>query len=209
MQQKISAKRNHRSPKSNANGEIRIISGQWRGRKLPVLNLTGLRPTTDRVKETLFNWLAPYLYQSDCLDCYAGSGSLAFEAISRGAKHATLLEKDKAAVYQLLANKQKLNSQALDIIHHDTLHWLTNLSNQSFSIVFIDPPFGQQLVNQTITLLEQSKCLTDNAWIYIETEISHPELQIPAYWQLHRQKQAGQVCYRLYQRQYAEQAQQE
>ncbi|MCO6524058.1 MAG: 16S rRNA (guanine(966)-N(2))-methyltransferase RsmD [Candidatus Schmidhempelia sp.] len=206
MQQKTAGKRKHHFQKISTHGEIRIISGQWRGRKLPVLNLTGLRPTTDRVKETVFNWLAPYLYDSYCLDCYAGSGSLAFEAISRGAKHATLLEKDKAAVNQLLANKQKLNSQALDIIHNDTLLWLANLSKQSFDIVFIDPPFGRQLVNQTINLLEQSKCLANTAWIYIETEVSHSEPHVPLYWQLHRQKQAGQVCYRLYQRQYTEKA---
>lgn len=197
MQKKI---RSTPSIKPQPKGEIRIIAGRWRGRKLPVLSSQGLRPTTDRIKETLFNWLAPYLQASRCLDCYSGSGSLGFEAVSRGAAEALLLEKDRAAAQQLIANKNKLADQQITIIQTDSLLWLANPSSQPFDLVFIDPPFGQGLVPQTIERLDQYDWLAPSAWIYIETEQDHPELSVPTDWQLHRQKQVGQVYCRLYQR---------
>ncbi|WP_392567029.1 16S rRNA (guanine(966)-N(2))-methyltransferase RsmD [Utexia brackfieldae] len=180
-------------------GEIRIIAGRWRGRKLPVLSSQGLRPTTDRSKETLFNWLAPYLDGSNCLDCFSGSGSLGFEAVSRGARQAILLEKERAAASQLMANQQKLAAEQMSIIQTDSLTWLAKPASMQFDLVFIDPPFGLGLVPQTIALLSEYGWLAPAAWIYIETEQHHAPLNLPISWQRHRQKQAGQVCSRLFQ----------
>ena len=107
-------------------GQVRIIGGQWRGRKLPVGNVEGLRPTTDRVKETVFNWLAPYIDGARCLDLFAGSGGLAFEALSRYAASARLLEKDRGAARQLQQNLSTLKCDNADVVNTDSLRYLTN-----------------------------------------------------------------------------------
>lgn len=180
-------------------GSIRIIGGKWRGRKLPVLTQTGLRPTTDRNKETLFNWLMPIIHDANCLDCFAGSGSLGFEAGSRGAQQVILLEKESAAVKQLQQNKTRLNSESLIVKKVDTLTWLANKADMQFDIVFIDPPFHHSIVAKTISLLESNNWLKNSAYIYIETELNLNVLdEIPANWYLHREKVSGQVCYRLF-----------
>ncbi|OCG21939.1 MULTISPECIES: 16S rRNA (guanine(966)-N(2))-methyltransferase RsmD [unclassified Gilliamella] len=176
------------------NGSIRIIGGKWRGRKLSVLNKQGLRPTTDRIKETLYNWLMPVIHDSDCLDCFSGSGSLGFEAASRGAQSVTLLEKDKQVAQLLNKNKQLIASDTIDIYHTDTLHWLNKPAIKQFDIVFIDPPFHQALVAKTVSELENNNWLKPSAYIYIETEIDHElTTYIPTHWHLHREKTAGQV----------------
>lgn len=184
--------------KSSPTGHIRLISGKYRGRKLPVLMAEGLRPTTDRVKETVFNWLMPYIQGSICLDCFAGAGSLGFEAVSRGAESVTLLERNKDAVKQLQVNTQTLGTPNIDIYHTDSLNYLKSADPNQYNLVFVDPPFHQGLSNKTITLLE-GDWLADEAIIYVETEQNAP-LSIPDNWQLLKEKQAGQVCYRLYQR---------
>ena len=129
----------------NAKGEVRIIAGLWRGRKLPVLNAEGLRPTGDRVKETLFNWLMPYIVDSHCLDCFAGSGSLGFEALSRQAKQVTFLELDKTVANQLKKNLQTLkttNEQA-QVINQNSLEFLKQVQNQPhFDVVFFGSTFS-------------------------------------------------------------------
>lgn len=176
------------------NGFIRIIGGKWRGRKLSVLDKPGLRPTTDRIKETLFNWLMSVTQESICLDCFSGSGSLGFEAASRGAEKVILLEKDKQAASQLTHNKQSLKSDSMYIHHTDTLVWLNKEADMQFDIVFIDPPFHQSLVKATVTQLEHHNWLKPSAYIYIETEMNHNVMSyIPASWHLHREKIAGQV----------------
>ncbi|MCX8649051.1 16S rRNA (guanine(966)-N(2))-methyltransferase RsmD [Gilliamella sp. B2776] len=176
------------------NGSIRIIGGKWRGRKLSVLDKQGLRPTTDRVKETLYNWLMPVIYDSDCLDCFSGSGSLGFEAASRGAKNVILLEKDKQVAQLLKKNKQLIACDAIDIYHTNTLTWLDQPAKKQFDIVFIDPPFYQSLVAQTIIQLEDHDWLKSSAYIYIETEKDLELMSnIPTSWQLHREKIVGQV----------------
>jgi len=176
------------------NGFIRIIGGKWRGRKLPVLDNEGLRPTTDRVKETLFNWLMPIITDSSCLDCFSGSGSLAFEALSRGAKHAILIEKNKLAATQLTKNTQLLQTSNCHIVNANTLNWLKQTASEQFDVVFIDPPFNQQLTSKVIALLEQNNWIKSDTYIYIETEKSglHPN-HIPPNWQLYREKITGQV----------------
>ena len=178
-------------------GQIRIIGGQWRGRKLPVPESAGLRPTTDRVRETLFNWLAADLPQARCLDCFAGSGALGIEALSRYAGHVTLVELEPQVARQLTGNLRTLNSSAGQVIQADTLRWL-GTPGQPYDIVFIDPPFRKGLLAQTITLLDTGGWLASNALIYIECEVEQGAPQVPASWQLHREKVAGQVAYRLY-----------
>ncbi|MGK2946174.1 MAG: 16S rRNA (guanine(966)-N(2))-methyltransferase [Candidatus Malihini olakiniferum] len=181
-------------------GQIRIIGGQWRGRKLPVRVSSGLRPTTDRVRETLFNWLAPVIHQAPrCLDGFAGSGALGFEVLSRYAAHVTLLEKERSIVRQLEQNAVLLKTENACIINANTLNWLTQ-AGEPYDVVFLDPPFHRDLLNQTLTLLEQQGWLASEAWIYVETEAENGELKIPVTWTLHREKVAGQVVYRLYAR---------
>jgi len=182
---------------NSTKGSIRIIAGKHRGRKLPVLMAEGLRPTTDRVKETVFNWLMPYVQEANCLDCFAGSGSLGFEAMSRGAQKVTLLELNKTAVNQLKANKQLLNAESINIYHVDTLEYLkTNI--EAYDLIFLDPPFRKQLVEQCAVLLN-SGWLTENAVIYVEMEANDNCQQLPNNWTLLKEKIAGQVSYQLYQ----------
>jgi len=186
--------------KTNVTGQIRIIGGQWRGRKLPVLDKDGLRPTTDRVKETLFNWLAPDMVNARCLDCFAGSGSLGFEALSRHASEVVLIEQNRQVAQQLSANAALLNTTQATIVNDDTLIWLNRVGS-AFDIVFVDPPFRKDILNHTIALLEQRGWLSNDAMIYIECEVEHQHLNVPINWHLHREKVAGQVAYRLYHRQ--------
>ncbi|MBA6415059.1 16S rRNA (guanine(966)-N(2))-methyltransferase RsmD [Colwellia sp. 6M3] len=185
------------SDKNAPKGQIRIIAGQFRGRKLPVLMADGLRPTTDRVKETVFNWLMPYIQDANCLDCFAGSGGLGFEAISRGASAVTLVELNKLAAQLLKDNKALLKADNIQVIQQNALDFLHN-NQQSYSLVFIDPPFRKGLAQQAAQLLNE-KGLTDDALIYVEMETDHNTQIMPSHWQLLKEKVAGQVVYRLYQ----------
>ncbi|MGL1958965.1 MAG: 16S rRNA (guanine(966)-N(2))-methyltransferase RsmD [Colwellia sp.] len=182
---------------SATKGCIRIIAGKHRGRKLPVLMAEGLRPTTDRVKETVFNWLMPYMQGAHCLDCFAGSGGLGFEAFSRGAVQVTLIELNKSAAKQLRENQQLLNASNLSVINSDALTYLQHTKPSAFDVVFLDPPFRKQLVAQAANYLTQH-WLADQALIYVEME-SESDQQLPHNWRLLKEKVAGQVAYRLYQ----------
>ncbi|HDN2510544.1 16S rRNA (guanine(966)-N(2))-methyltransferase [Providencia vermicola] len=186
-----------RKPQSAPLGQIRIIGGKWRGRKLPVRDSEGLRPTTDRIKETLFNWLMPVIRDARCLDCFAGSGSLGFEALSRFAQNVTFIELDKQNSQLLTENKARLQAEDATVINNSSL---TVLSQQGspFDVVFIDPPFRKGLLTETIQLLEKNQWLADESWIYVESEAESPLTDLPANWQLHREKIAGQVAYRLF-----------
>jgi len=196
-------KTRNQSAKGNQNkkatGNIRIIAGKHRGRKLPVLMSEGLRPTTDRVKETVFNWLMPYVNQSHCLDCFSGAGSLGFEALSRNAKHVSLIELDNKAADQLQQNKALLKADNLAVYQNDAISFLNKTPPTPFDIIFIDPPFRKGLVEQTISALANG-WLTENAIIYIEMESDNDQFTIPENWSLLKEKVAGQVSYRLFQR---------
>lgn len=185
------------SDKNTKTGHIRIIAGQHRGRKLPVLIADGLRPTTDRVKETVFNWLMPYVQDANCLDCFAGSGGLGFEAMSRGAESLTLVELNKAAAQQLKDNKALLKIDNIQVVQQNALDFLQT-NQQSFSLVFIDPPFRKGLAQQAAELLS-IKGLDEDALIYVEMEADTNAQVMPSHWQLLKEKVAGQVVYRLYQ----------
>ncbi|EKM0531207.1 16S rRNA (guanine(966)-N(2))-methyltransferase [Cronobacter turicensis] len=186
-----------KKPTSSGSGQIRIIGGQWRGRKLPVPDSPGLRPTTDRVRETLFNWLAPYLVGARCLDCFAGSGALGLEALSRYAADATLLEMERGVAQQLQKNLATLKSSAAKVVNTNTLNFLSQ-NGEPHDIVFVDPPFRKGLLEETLNLLETRGWLAPQALIYVESEVENDLPPVPASWQLHREKVAGQVAYRLY-----------
>ena len=185
---------------SKAMGEVRVIAGLWRGRKLPVLNAEGLRPTTDRVKETLFNWLMMDVANARCLDCFAGSGSLGIEALSRQAQAVVFLEKFANAAQQLKKNLASLKTDKGTVINTDTLTYLSQKnSTEPFEIIFIDPPFHHNFVPQVLTLLQQNNWLAENALIYVETEKNHPPLLLAENWQIIKEKSAGMVTSRLIQ----------
>lgn len=187
----------HKKPRSGGAGQIRIIGGLWRGRKLPVPDSAGLRPTTDRVRETLFNWLAPDIQGTRCLDCFAGSGALGLEALSRHAAFVTLIELERPVAQQLEKNLATLGATTGRVINTNTLQWLAQ-QGEPHDLVFIDPPFRKGLLEQTLTLLENNGWLADGALVYVESEVENGLPPVPVSWQLHREKVAGQVAYRLY-----------
>jgi 16S rRNA (guanine966-N2)-methyltransferase len=182
-------------------GAIRIIGGQWRGRKLPVLDAEGLRPTTDRNKETLFNWLMPYVHDRRGLDVFAGSGGLGFEALSRHATSMTFIELDRAAAKLLEQNTQtlKLNSEQVKIIQGDSLKILAQLQVQ-YELIFLDPPFNQGLLPKVVKLLDDKDLVAKEGLIYIESEAQGTTYQVPQDWHCIKEKVGKQVCFRLYQK---------
>ncbi|MER2472497.1 16S rRNA (guanine(966)-N(2))-methyltransferase [Photorhabdus laumondii] len=186
-----------KKPQRQSMGQIRIIGGKWRGRKLPVPDSPGLRPTTDRVRETLFNWLSPIIQEAHCLDCYAGSGALGLEALSRYAAQVTLIEYEHNIAKQLSANLELLNAQNAEVINDSALTYLSQ-PGTSYEVVFLDPPFRKGMLSETIKLLEEQNWLADESWIYVEAESESTAIDVPVNWQLHREKVAGQVAYRLY-----------
>lgn len=188
------------SQKKPSTGYVRIISGLWRGRKLPVHDAEGLRPTTDRVKETLFNWIAQDVPRAKCLDLFAGSGGLGFEAASRQAEMVTLIELNPNAFKQIEKNIASLNASNLTAHNTDAISFLKQ-PGTPHHVVFIDPPFRKGLLDETVALLESNGWLADDAMIYVETEKELSLDSIPAHWHLHREKTAGQVSYRLFERQ--------
>lgn len=156
-------------------GHVRIIAGTLRGSKLPVLASDGLRPTSDRTRETLFNWLAMKLAGRRVLDAFAGSGALGFEAASRGAAEVVLLERDAGAAANLRASQERLKVSDMRIVQTDALAWLSANTGEKFDGVFLDPPFASMPWPRLWPLL--LPVLADGAWIYLETAVDHdPEL---------------------------------
>ncbi len=177
--------------------QVRIIAGRWRGRKLRVVDAEGLRPTPDRIRETLFNWLAPDCPRACVLDCFAGSGALGFEALSRGARQLVALENQPAAVAGLKALAEQLQTDAVEIIGGDALQSIERLQ-QKFDIVFIDPPYASpQLRAQAFDRLQDSACLQTGARIYFEWPAAE-EFELPSpNLQWLKLKCAGQVNYAI------------
>lgn len=180
-------------------GEVRIIGGDWRGRKLPVLDAEGLRPTSDRVRETVFNWLQFEIPGGVFLDAFAGSGALGMEALSRGAAGVTFLELAPENQRQLQANLTLLQTHKADVIQTDTLNWLNQPASYAFDGVFLDPPFHQDLMQKTVDLLFANGWLkTEQAWLYIEQEKTLDWPTLPQGWQCAREKSTAQVRYGLF-----------
>ncbi|KRG69097.1 16S rRNA (guanine(966)-N(2))-methyltransferase RsmD [Pseudoxanthomonas dokdonensis] len=179
-----------------APGQVRIIGGRWRGSKLTVADSPGLRPSSDRVRETLFNWLGPGLPGANVLDLFAGSGALGLEAISRGASHATLVERDPALAHSLRQVVERLDAGAqVQVAATDALAWLRQTPARRFDIVFVDPPFAAQLWQPAIDGIAAH--LADDAWVYLESPLSLAPV-VPAGWQLHCEAGTREVRYALY-----------
>ncbi|MDD5229271.1 MAG: 16S rRNA (guanine(966)-N(2))-methyltransferase RsmD [Methylococcales bacterium] len=177
--------------------KVKIIGGQWRSRQIDVLDAEGLRPTPNRVRETLFNWLQADIFNSRCLDLFAGSGALSFEAASRGAKTIVQVENNVAAYGVLKLNVEKLGATQIQTVQSDALSYLAKPPVNPFDIIFIDPPFGLDLVAKTCELLEKQNWLTPYSKIYVETE-TDLTFELPERWQLLKSKVAGEVAYRLF-----------
>jgi len=175
--------------------QLRIIAGSWRGRKLRFAPVPGLRPTPNRVRETLFNWLQPVIHGARCLDLYAGSGALGIEAASRGAAAVVLVDRDPQVVRVLREQLQLLDAGQVQVLQADVGSWLSG-TPEPFDIVFLDPPFRAGLLPAAIGQLEAGGWLAPEAWIYLEAEQGLvPDL--PDNWELYRSKRAGQVGYHL------------
>lgn len=182
-------------------GKLRIIGGQWRGRKLPIATLPGLRPSTDRIRETLFNWLAPDIVGRNCLDLFAGTGALGLEALSRGAAQCLFIEYQQPAVALLQSALDTLGATGRgSVLQADALEFIARPgSGASYDLLFLDPPFGNELLQSTASLLTDSTLVSRDALIYVEySRDQHPEF--PTNWKQHRSKHSGGVVYELYHR---------
>ena len=187
-------------PATRTNSQIRIIGGEWRSRKLTVPDAPGLRPTPDRVRETLFNWLASYVGGARVLDAFSGSGALFLEALSRGASSGIALDLNTEAINNLRRNLALLDCDSAEVLRADALQYLDSAAEQGFDIVLLDPPFHQDLLLNACQLLESNNWLNERAWIYTESEQAPSSLAVPNTWRLHREKHTGQVHYALWQK---------
>jgi 16S rRNA (guanine966-N2)-methyltransferase len=176
-------------------GQVRIIAGRWRGRRLPVPDAEGLRPTGDRVRETLFNWLAPDLEGSRCLDLFAGTGALGIEALSRGAAEACFVERDATVAAHLTDSLRRLDCATAQVVVADALEFLAQ-PPRPFDVVFLDPPFGGTEQGSLCRLLGAG-WLSDDALVYLEMSRSLPLPAFPPRWELLRERTAGQVRFAL------------
>lgn len=186
----------------SGSGVLRIIGGDWRGRKLRFPPLPGLRPSPDRVRETLFNWLAPTLPGAHCLDLFAGSGALGLEALSRGAASCWFVDSAGAACRQIEEHLALLGADGGRVANADSLRWLQQrpAALPAFDVVFLDPPFRQGLLGECCALLEERGWLAPQALIYLESGSDETLPALPPNWLAHRDKRAGQVAYRLFRR---------
>lgn len=178
---------------------LRIIGGTWRGRKLSFPDLPGLRPTPDRVRETLFNWLRDIVPGARCLDLFAGSGALSFEALSRGAESAVLVDTHPAVITQLNQHLQTLQARGARVVQAEALTFLGGPA-QAFDVVFLDPPFDSGLLAPCLNRLTEGAWLAPAAWLYVETARRASLPPLPEDWQVLRHKAAGQVGYYLLKR---------
>ena len=177
-------------------GAVRIIAGKWRRRRLKVADAEGLRPTPDRVRETLFAWLSHRLADSRCLDLFAGTGALGFEAASRGATEVVMIEKDPALVAALNQQRASLDAREVRVIQADAIRWLESGSDQ-FDVIFVDPPFQRYPLDALCDRIERSGRLDRHGVVYLETGASSGAPHLPEGWSLLRSNRAGQVRYYL------------
>ncbi|MCC5796578.1 MAG: 16S rRNA (guanine(966)-N(2))-methyltransferase RsmD [Methylophaga sp.] len=188
------AKQNKTKPNT-----LRIIGGQWRGRRLGFPDVTGLRPTPDRVRETVFNWLQTVIPGAYCLDCCAGSGALGFEAASRGALHVDMVEPDRLAFQQLQTNASQLQAATCEL-HQMTAQQFIAKCTKPYDVVFLDPPYQAALWTPLAQLLSEHNLLKPQARIYLECGSKQDMPELPADWQLFKDKVAGDVRYCLFNR---------
>jgi 16S rRNA (guanine966-N2)-methyltransferase len=186
--------RQRHNPGRGYREEFRIIGGEWRSRKLSFPPLPGIRPSPDRVRETLFNWLRDRIEGARCLDLFAGSGALGLEALSRGAAHVTFLDKERAVTQAIQGHLELLKAEGGELVQADAFTWLSR-EPKPFELVFLDPPFDADLVPEACARLAQG-WLKPGAWVYVE----HAAERVPALpegWQILKQSHAGRVGFRL------------
>jgi 16S rRNA (guanine966-N2)-methyltransferase len=182
-------------PRRGGGNSLRIIGGRWRGRRVRFPDAEGLRPSPDRVRETLFNWLQPVIAGARCLDLFAGSGALGLEAISRGAARAVLVDRDARVMENLREQSTILDAPEAVLVQADALSFLAG-TPERFDIVFLDPPYRKQLLEPCYARLVEG-WLAPEARVYIEAEPELDPLPLPEGWTLLRSKRAGQVAYHL------------
>ncbi|WP_052107799.1 16S rRNA (guanine(966)-N(2))-methyltransferase RsmD [Aerolutibacter daejeonensis] len=187
-----------RPPAAGTPGRVRLIGGKWRGTRLDVPDAPGLRPTSDRVRETLFNWLMPVLPGARVLDLFAGSGALGLEALSRGAASAVLVERDRGLATALTRTLSRLEGgEAAEVVNADALAWLATGGGEHFDLAFLDPPFAAGLWELVVPRLVNR--LSPSAWLYVESPADQAP-PLPADWHLHREGGTREVRYALYRR---------
>jgi 16S rRNA (guanine966-N2)-methyltransferase len=182
--------------KPNKTNQLRIIGGQWRGRKLAFPAVADLRPSADRVRETLFNWLQAHIPGARCLDLFAGSGALGLEALSRGAVEVVMVEQNARAAAQIRQHLQTLDCDSGQVVQTDAFQYLQSPAT-AFDVVFLDPPYRLDCLAQCCQLLEQGGWLKTKAFIYLEDLSQRPAPALPDHWELLRSKKAGEVGYYL------------
>jgi 16S rRNA (guanine966-N2)-methyltransferase len=178
-------------------GRLRIVAGKWRSRVLDVADVPGLRPTAERIRETLFNWLAPTLPGARCLDLFAGTGALGFEALSRGASEVVFVDKSPVAVRALEVSAERLAATGADIRQGDAVDFLRRKPTRRFDIVFLDPPFAADSLEDLCRLLSEKPLLAEDAFIYLEEDRAKPEVELPSGWVRLKSRTAGNVRYSL------------
>ena len=183
--------------KKKRRGSVRIIGGDWRGTRLSVRDLPGLRPSGDRIRETLFNWLQMHIQGARCVDLFAGSGALGLEAASRGAAEVILVEKSRQAALDIRESLQRLNANHVEVMETDAVKWLATCDSQSMDIVFIDPPFGLGLEETALELLMAGDCISTGGFAYIETAREAPEIMPAPGWEPVKEKYLGEVRMQL------------
>jgi len=183
--------------KKSPPGQLRIVAGNWRSRLLQIADVPGLRPTSERIRETLFNWLAARIHGARCLDLCAGTGALGLEALSRGAGELVFVEQSPTAFRTLKGNIALLGGTNAEVLNLDARHYLAGSSPTPFDIVFLDPPFSADLYDELCRLLVEQSWLADDARIYIEMDKDQPEPRIPPSWKVLKNKTAGKVRYML------------
>lgn len=178
--------------------QLRIIGGQWRGRKLFFTPEQGLRPTPDRVRETLFNWLSPEIHGAHCLDLFAGSGALGLEALSRGAAHCTFVDTSDEAIEAITSHLRAVEAADQAACLTKPAEQVLLATERKFNIAFLDPPYQQGLIEPSAALLQSMDILSPGALVYVETHASEALPKLPSDWNLRREKRAGDVAYRLF-----------
>ncbi len=186
-----------KSPPRAARHSVRIIGGVWRGRRIPVLDQADLRPTPDRVRETLFNWLRSAVGGVRCLDLYAGSGALGLAALSRGAREAVFVERSAPAAANLRIQLERLRSADRAQVHCRDAEAFLREPVAPFDVVFLDPPFGQNVLARIVALLAAEERIAPGGLIYMESERTAGIPAMPPGWQPLRSKFAGEVGYHL------------
>jgi 16S rRNA (guanine966-N2)-methyltransferase len=191
------AARKSAGKKKSPAGQLRIVAGNWRSRLLQIAEVDGLRPTSERIRETLFNWLTPGIHGARCLDLCAGTGALGLEALSRGASETVFVERSPLAVKALQANAESLGATGAEILNADARDFLAGSDARPFDIVFLDPPFKAELHDELCRLLQKKNWLAASARIYIESDKDQPEVNVPEGWRVLKNKTAGNVRYML------------